>query len=78
MNQTPAETLTVAVTITGDYYSMAVVVGVPVIRGSLSTTDFDGDEWWEEPALAMSTELIKSYYGWDLEGTIIDVGFEKL
>lgn len=72
------EVVGVSVRMTGDHYSMTVAVDVPVVRGSLSTTDFDGDEWWEEPALTMGIELIKSYYGWDLQGTIIDVDFEKL
>lgn len=69
------ETLEVAVTMIGDYYSMRVVVEVPVPENVADP--FDRDEWWQEAALAKAVELIKSFYGWDIETTITDVDFEK-
>lgn len=85
---TSVETLDITVILVGDYYTMQVHVAVPIPAEVLSKKDIDDDDehdeifvagyraWWKESALALAIENIKSYYGWDIEGTIIDVDFE--
>lgn len=66
----------VSVILTGAHYSMQVFVDVLTPTEPPSQEEIDDNEWWHDEALVSAIELIKSYYGWDIESTIIDVGFE--